>query len=53
VRATLSHLPFDLPRPYPEEHLKAWRASNDASNIRNNWPELVEVLPETNSGLLF
>ena len=39
-------LPFDLLRPYPEEDMKSWRVSDKVGNIRNNWAELIEPVPE-------
>jgi putative SOS response-associated peptidase YedK len=37
--------PVDLLRPYEAEQMKAWKVSSAVGNVRNNRPELVEVLP--------
>jgi putative SOS response-associated peptidase YedK len=39
-------LPVDLLRAYPEEDMKAWRVSEKVGNVRNNWAELIEPVPE-------
>lgn len=38
--------PVDLLRPYPEEEMKSWRVSDEVGNIRNNWAELIEPVPD-------
>jgi putative SOS response-associated peptidase YedK len=39
-------LPFDLLRPYREEDMKSWRVSGKVGNTRNNWAELIELIPD-------
>ncbi len=40
-------LPVDLLRPYPEEDMKSWRVSDKVGNAKNNWAELIEPVPES------
>ena len=39
-------LPLDLLRPYQEEEMKSWRVSDAVGNTRNNWAELIEMVPD-------
>jgi putative SOS response-associated peptidase YedK len=39
-----ARLPIDLLRPYPAERMKAWPVSDRVGNVRNNEPELLEIL---------
>ena len=39
-----AELPVDLLKPFPAEEMKAWPVSQDAGNVRNNRPELVEPI---------
>jgi putative SOS response-associated peptidase YedK len=36
-----SHLPIDLPRPFPAEQMTSWKVSSAVGNVRNNNPELI------------
>jgi putative SOS response-associated peptidase YedK len=38
--------PIDLLRACPEENIKSWRVSEKVGNVRNNWAELIEPVPE-------
>lgn len=40
-------LPLGLLRPYPEEEIRSWRVNDDVWNTRNNWPEMIEPVPES------
>jgi putative SOS response-associated peptidase YedK len=39
-------LPLDLLRPYPEEEMQSWRASNAVGNTKNNWAELIQPVSD-------
>ena len=39
-----ARLPIDLLHPYPAERMKAWPVSDRVGNVRNNEPELLEIL---------
>jgi putative SOS response-associated peptidase YedK len=53
--AEASHLPTDLLRPYPSDKMKTWKVSPEVGNTRNNYPKLLEPLPDAipSNGTLF
>jgi putative SOS response-associated peptidase YedK len=39
-----AQLPVDLLRPYAADEMKAWKVGPDVGNVRNNRPDLVELI---------
>ena len=44
-------LPLDLLRPYSAEEMRAWPVSDRVGSVRNNAPELLNEIPETQHSL--
>jgi putative SOS response-associated peptidase YedK len=43
--------PLDLLRPYPAEEMRAWPVGNEVGNVRNNAPELLDEVHDTQQSL--
>jgi putative SOS response-associated peptidase YedK len=39
-----SHLPLDLLRSFDVEDMEAWRVSSDVGKVRNNRPDLIDLI---------
>ena len=39
-----AHLPIDLLRPYPADHMTVWKVSNAVGNVKNDEPGLIVLV---------